>query len=404
MRIVLAAMLVAILACAAPKAARRPNGIAISEDGRSVVIEGETWRAPEGVVFFQRDGTLHVVSLVPGSIFDVRVALDEAGRPVEPTDAPFAVRSGTVRFRNSAQLPAGTARLVDGGQLYRHDEHFHLTHRYENEDWQALYRAREDDSPFPPVMRQVAGVVLATVLDMRIPGSSDEAMTQALHRVDSILAKARHAVDVQAPAKQVMGMVLHDFEISEDGKSLSIEGRTYRGEGGVRFSYCGDHFHVEAPATGWTQAVALREVEPGRFDFPRSVFFSVENGNVTERSGDAPWRELLAKRQIHVVGDAWFVTEQYPSVPLAALKAAAIDEKLPAQIRDRARASLREVLPLRLDVDGDAEFRARLASIEQALEHRWRDIERDLRAVPAAHEEPKVRPPPARRGAAAKKK
>lgn len=402
MRIVLAALPVALLACALP-GARRTNGIVIREEGRSVVIGGETWRAPEGVVFFQRDGTLHVVSLVPGSIFDVRVAVDERGRPIAPADAPFAVRSGSVRFRNRAQLPAGTARLVDAGQLYRHDEHFHLTHNYENGDWQALYRAREDDSPFPPVMRQVAGVVLATVLDMRIPGSSDEAMTQALRRVDSILAKTRRAVDAQAPAKQVMGMVLHDFEISADGKALSVEGRSYRGAGGVRFSYCGDHFHVEAPASGWTQAIALGEMEPGRFDFPRSVFFTVDNGVVAERSGDAPWRELLAKRQIHIVGDAWFVTDAYPSAALAALKSAATDEKVPAQIRERARAGLREVLPLRLDIDGDAEFRARLASIEQALDQRWRDVERDLRTG-AAQKEPRPRPTPAKRAAGAKKK
>jgi hypothetical protein len=46
---------------------------------------------------------------------------------------------------------------------------------------------------------------------------------------------------------------------------------------------------------------------------------------------------------------------------------------------------MREILPLRLDVEGDAEFQARLASIEQALDRRWREMEREISASRKKH-------------------
>jgi hypothetical protein len=206
MRTPLPMLLLAAVACAGP-AARPPastsNGarspLAIDREGRTVVIAGEGWRAPGGIRFFERDGALHVVSLVPGNAFDVAVQIGPDGRPQIPADAPFEVKDGTLSLRDRAAAPV--ARLTESGQLYRHGDHFHLTHRYENSDWQAIYRARLDGSPVAPATRQVAAAVLATLLDARVAGGSEEATARSMRRTEKVIALARRAIEAELPAK-----------------------------------------------------------------------------------------------------------------------------------------------------------------------------------------------------------
>lgn len=377
MRNLVAVLASVALACATGIPGRR--SLSIAEDGRSVTCRGETWRAPGGVSFFQRGGALHVISLVPGNTFDVRVPRDASGRLAPPADAPFEVADGLVRLRDRSVAPgSSTAQLVDGGQLYRHDDHFHLTHVYRNADWQALYRARAEDSPLPPVTRQVAAVILAMLVDARIPGASEDATISAMRRVESVVAKGRRAVEAQLPAKQAVAMVLHDFEIAEGGRNLAIEGRTFSAEGDVRFSYCGDHFHVESPKLGWSHPVPLGGLEPGRFEMPPSVFFEAgQGGTVAERAGGA-WRDLLASGRIRRAGDAWYVSEDYPNPRLSELRRAEADASIPQPLRERVRAAVMEILKVRLDIESDDAFRARLASVEQAIDLRWRELEREV--------------------------
>ncbi len=305
MRTVVALVMLPVLAACGH--AQRPP--AVADDGRAAIVGGHAWRAPDGVSFFERDGALHVVSVEPGAAFDVAVPLDDRGRPALPADAPFQVRDGVVVHRDRSLPP--TRRLVETGQLYPHDDHFHLTHLWDNADWRALYRAREDDSDLPGATRQAAAFALATLLDHRIPGRSEEATARGVRRMAETVSRARRAVEGAFPAKQIMAMVLHDFEILEDGATLSIEGKVYRAAGGVRFAYCGDHFHVEDAGGAWGQPISLLEVESGSFDLPPSMFFEVSGETVTTRAGNAAWKDLLARGEIKLGGDRWYVTERY---------------------------------------------------------------------------------------------
>lgn len=357
----------------------RPQRLAVADDGKSAIVGGQAWHAPEGVTFFERMDALHVVSLVPGATFDVAIPLDDEGRPVVPVNAPFDLVEGTIHLRDRTLPP--TARLVETGQLYPHDDHYHLTHRWENPDWRALYRAKRDDSQLPGATRQVAAYALATLLDHRIPGATEEATTHAMRRMTETVSRARRAVEGKAPAKQIMAMVLHDFEILEDGATLSIEGKVYKAADGLRFAYCGDHFHVEEATGAWAHVVSLASLEPGRFEMPSSIFFEVNGGGaVLPRAGAAPWKELLARGEIKLVGDRWFVSEKYGLPAYQRLQKATLDENVPPHLREQARRSVIEVLKLPLEVDGDAAFQARLVAIDGVIERRWRELEAQLPA------------------------
>lgn len=362
------------LACA--HGSKRP--LAVSDDGRSAIVGGQSWRAPEGVTFFERQATFHVISLVPGSVFDVEIPFGPDGRPIVPENAPFDLRDGVVVLRDRSLPPM--AQLVDTGQLYRHDDHYHLTHRWENPDWRALYRAREEDSDLPPGTRQVAAFALATLLDQRLPGASEAATARGLRRMAETVSRARRAVDGKYPAKQIMAMVLHDFEVMEEGTTLSIEGKVFRAADGVKFTYCGDHFHVEDAGGAWSHPISLANAEPGQFEMPGSMFFEVTGETVATRAGSLAWKELLGHGQIHLDGDRWVVTERYGLPAFARLQRASLDDGVPRPARELARRKVIEVLKLPLEVESDAAFRARLAAIDAAIEGRWREVEAQLPA------------------------
>ncbi len=380
MRLAATPLLAAALACAAVPVDGGPARFEVSPDGRAAAAGGETWRAPDGVTFFQRGAELHVVSLVPGRFFDVSVPLGEDGRFAWPENAPFEAVGGELRFP-VGRGPASVDELIESGQLHRHDDHYHLTHRFQNEDWQALYRARADDSPLPPMRRRVAAVVLAILVDQRIPGGGEEVTARAVARAASIIGKARRAVEAGLLARQIESMTAHDYEILDGGRVLAIEGQTYRAADGVRFAYCDSHFHVESAAGLWAHPIALEADEPGHFAFPRSIFFEVRDGGlVAERKSTARWRQLAESGQIHFVRDHWHLTEGYRHPRLKQLMAAMDDPKLTEAMRGRARGRVLDVLRLRLDLGTEAEFEGRLGAIDRVIDWQWRDFDREARA------------------------
>ena len=224
----------------------------------------------------------------------------------------------------------------------------------------------------------MAAFALATLLDHRIPGKTEEATARGMQRMTDIVARARRAVEGKYPAKQIMAMVVHDFEILDDGGTLSIEGKVFKAADGVKFTYCGDHFHVEDASRAWAHPIHLDAAEPGQFDMPPSMFFDVNGSAVALRAGAAPWKELLAAGQIKLNGDRWNVSEKYANAAFVRLEKATLDERVPPHLREAARRSVLEFMKLPLDVDSDAALTARLAAVDRAAEARWRELEAQL--------------------------
>jgi len=353
-----AATLSLLASCALFRPAR------VSEDGRQLHVDGERWEAQDGLTLFERGEELHVVAVGPGATFDVAVRFRADGRPDWPAEGPFVVTDRVIRLRTTG---ARVAALVESRQLHPHDEHFHLTARYQNPDWQALYAMRGEGSPLEPARRQLAASALAELLDERISGASEEATAAALRRVDSVVGKVRRAVQAGLPGREVLGILTHDFEISEDGRQLEIEGRRYRAGEGVRFAYDGSHFHVESRSGTWVHVVRLEGVEPGDFELPPSLFYELHGDVVEARPTSSRWQALADSRQIRFVRDHWHLTEAYEPLRAAGLLAAADDASLPEADRDRARGRALDVLRLRLDVGSEEELEARLAAADRMI-------------------------------------
>ena len=332
--------------------------LVVSEDGQVVTAGGEQWTAPDGTTFYQRGDVLHVVSNSPGRRWDVAVSVGPGGRLAWPEDGPFEAKDGALH-----------PRAARADQLYPHDDHYHLTHRFQNDDWQALYRLRQEDSPLPPIRRQVVAAVLALLLDERIPGTSVEATDKALRRMVSIISKARRAVDGGVGARAIEAIVTHDFEIRDDGQTMEIEGQVFRAAAPVRFAYCATHFHVEEASGKWAQPVDFERGQNGGFAWPGSIFFEVRpDGTLTERPPSTRWRRLSDSGQVRFTRDHWHITEAYAHPALQEILKTIANPALPEPHKDEARALALEVMRLRLDVGSDAEFEARLGAIDQAIE------------------------------------
>lgn len=273
------------------------------------------------------------------------------------------------------------ARTVTAEGLYLHDDHYHLTHSFQDEDWQALYRDRADGSPLPPIRRQIAATILAQLLDQRIPGASPEATEQGLRRLRSVIAKVRRAVEGDAPARAIEAIVTHDFEIRDEGRSLEVAGQRFRAQPPVRFAYCGDHVHVEDEGGKWAQAVELEGQVPGAFAWPGSIFFEVgADGAVTERKSSSRWRELSDGGQIHFSRDHWHVTERYGNPGLRFILATMDDAQAAPPVREKARALAFELLRLRLDTGSDAELEVGLRAIDATIDRAAEALAKELPA------------------------
>lgn len=375
---------VALLGCAhlAGPGTGSKAALVVSEDGRTVTVGGETWTAPAGVSFYQRGSVLRVVYAAPGRSWDVAVAVGPNGKLAWPSDAPFQAAGGALTVRASSGRGSEVEQLIASGQLYPHDDHFHLTHQLQNEDWKALYRAREEDSPLPPIRRQVAATVLAMLVDMRLPGKTPEATAKALGRMTSIIGKVRRGVEGDVPAPAIESMALYDFELRDDGRTMELEGKTYRAGKGVRFAYCGSHIHVEGTDGKWAQPVDLEPRTNGDLAWPSSIFFAAApDGTVSERPGSTRARRLIDGGQVRFSREHWHVTETYQNPRLQYVLKLIEDPKIPTSIKDRARGAALELMRLRLDTGTEAEFDARLEAIDQAIDRTAAELEKELKAA-----------------------
>lgn len=352
--------------------------VRVSPDGRELEVDGERWRAQDGLTLFERDGRVHVVSVGPDSGFDVAVPFGPDGRPAWPARAPFEVTGGTIRLLDKG---GSVAALVESRQLHTHAEHFHLTSRYANADWQALYALRAEGSALDPVRRQLAASVLAELLDERLPGKSEQATLAALRRLDSVMAKAHRAVLAGQSGQEVLGILGHDLEISEGGRKLEIEGQRFRAAEGVRFVYDAGHFHVESTAGTWVQVVQLDAVDPGSFELPPSIFYELKDGVIEARPTLGLWQTLAESHQLRFTNDHWHLTEAYR--PVRPLLIAAEDKKLSEGQRDRARGRALEVLRVRLDLTSEQELQSQLAALDQLIARLIAETERERRSPPA---------------------
>jgi hypothetical protein len=356
-----------------------PRTFTISDDGRAVTAGGERWTAPGDAVFFQRGDVLHVVSTTADPTWDVAVRLGTSGKLVWPADAPFDAVGGALVLR-PAKAAQATEHLVESGQLHPHDDHYHLTHRFQNDDWQALYRLRADDSPLPPIRRQVTATVLALLLDERIPGSSPEATDKALARMVSIIGKARRAIDGDVGARAIETIITHDFEIRDEGRTVEIGGQVFHAKDPIRFSYCSGHFHVQDLDQKWAQPVELEGQAAGGFAWPGSIFFEAQpDGTVAERTASTRWRRLADSGQVRFTRDHWHVTEAYAHPRLQYILKVIGDTRLSDRLRDQARALALDVMRLRLDTGSDAEFNARLDAIDQTIDRAAAALEKEAR-------------------------
>jgi hypothetical protein len=359
-----------------------PSPLTISPDGRTVTAGKETWTTPDEVLFYQRGDVLHVVSSSHGRAWDVAVPIGAGGRLDWPRDAPFEAVGGALKLRVGDATPE-IAQLIESGQIHIHDDHYHLTHEFKDDDWQALYADRADGSPLTPVRRQVAATVLALLLDQRIPGAAPEATEKALRRMRSMIGKARRAVEGGTGARAIETIITYDVEIRDEGRTLDIGGQLFRAADPVRFAYCSGHFHVEDSGGRWAQPIELEGQPPGAFEWPSSIFFELrDGGTIAERTAPSRWRMLAEGGQIRFTRDHWHVTENYANPRLRFILQAMEDPKVAAPLRESARALAFELMRLRLDTGSDAEFEARLDSVDQVIERGAGELEKAIKSGP----------------------
>ncbi|MGC4115922.1 MAG: hypothetical protein QM765_15300 [Myxococcales bacterium] len=369
MRTLLTAALGLLASCVA---APVRSDLEVAADGRTAVYRGQKWAADEGLVFFQRGSSLFAVSSIPGKPLDLAAEIAADGTLHWPMDPRVEGLHGTLRWRT--ELSAVGARIATG-ELHPHEDHLHLTHRYTNPDLQALYQAREDPA-FSPVRQQVAGAVVAMLVEQRLPGANEAAASAGLARIDRVLARLHRAFLAGVGAPALSDILGHDFEITEGGHTVVVEDQTFRAADGLRFGYCSGHFHVEDAGNRWAQVVEFGQPDTA-FAFPESPLFAVAaDGLVAALPGPKLWRDLLESGQIQMLRDHWHLTAKFEDPAFGRLFALADAAEAPEEQRARARDAAFELMRLKLDLRSGTAFEASIAAVREAASRALAEIER----------------------------
>jgi len=374
-----------LAACAGPIAEQKAL-FTISADGQTLTIDGAAWTAPEGVSFFSRGTELHVISLEAGASFDVAVPLQSAAPLVWPKNPYFEAASGRLRVKMSVSSEALTSLLATG-QVLVHNDHFHLTKGYQNDDWQLLYRLRAEDSDRTEVERKTLAYLIAKLLEVRIPGGSKEEALASMKRLDEIISRIRRGFFANMTPAQLGSVADHNYEISDDGRRLTIESQVFLTHGEVRFAYCCEHFHVEDAQGKWGQVIEFPDGGMGdRFIFPDSIFFAVcEDGTLVEKQTPTRWRSLMKSDQLRMRNGHWHLSEKYANKDLARIQQAGNDNNLSPAVRNDAQGRLLSVLTLRLGMGSDRELDESLEVADRAIANTWQEFKEKWKAEPAGH-------------------
>lgn len=344
----------------------------IAEDGRTAVYRKQLWSAGQDLAFFQRGSDLHLVSQLADRPMNLKAEALPDGTLRWPADPRIEVAHNVVRWRTAT---SAALERVKQGQLHPHESHLHLTHHYDNPDLQALYRARQENSPYPPIRRQIAAALIALLVEEKLPAESDEIVTASLRRLDRVLAKVRRGFEAGLAATALTDMLSHDFEIREESRLVEVEGRVFRAGEGLRFAYCSNHFHVQDTADRWAHPVEFGE--PGAFSFPPSPLFAVSpQDEVYALPGPKLWREMLERGEIQMLRDHWHLTARFGDPSFVALRAVADDPQRPEEIRLRARDAAFEILRARLELKDEASFEASVARVRKAAAAALKDLEK----------------------------
>jgi hypothetical protein len=345
------------------------GALRVSADGLSARVGRRALKAGPGVKLFERNGVLHAVRLDPPA-FDVAVAV-----PMPPNPYVKLTPGGTVL---PLDQPDDPRPFVERGELNVHEDHLHLTQKYPYPAWRQLYAAREDDSPYEPVRRNGAKMVILRLLDVHIDATADH-FALALAHVNRLLDRAWRGFQDGWPARQIADALDRDFEVVGAGSEVLVGEARFIAAGGLRFERCSGaaHFHVAGPEE-YPFAVPIEVPQEGLFRFPSSLFYDVQGNLITPRPHTTLWAKMIEEGQIEQRLGHWHITTGYPSKELKRLRdyhERATDERM----RDAAKGALLDVLALGLAPRSEKDLRRLLVTFDGATRKRRVALEQRAR-------------------------
>jgi hypothetical protein len=199
----------------APVCAPPPAPVSVvSADGTHAKIGDVELTAGPDLAFFERADQLHIVGF-GATPFDLAL----------PTTAPFSLPANAFVKRLGegllvpASLPDDPLPLVTQGRLNVHEDHLHLTAKFERPAWQQLHAARIDGAPSDPSRRQAAAALVVKLLDVHIARAPAEFATSLAHLL-VLVDRTWSGFARGLPERELAEMIDLD-----DGRSVEAGGR-----------------------------------------------------------------------------------------------------------------------------------------------------------------------------------
>jgi hypothetical protein len=320
----------------------------------------KTYKAGRGIRFEARDGHFHVVA----KAFDIPVWPFADAEFTFPHTPYFVEKGGRVTAKKK---PDGAfARLLMEGQLLVHDDHYHLTRRFDDPGWQKLLAMSRPDSSYADLQRKVAtaGLVVFLQEDLELdPGTYAGELAHTKVR----MARFARAIDAGLAGPQAAFVLEHAAALDVGGKLLTIGRQQLAAGDGLEFSFCEHHVHVLGkPGIDVTVDAPKKPGAPWRV--PSNLFVTQDaEHRVTRRPLSADIQRLLESKKIVPHEHGYHVTRHFEEKVTRLIETAVADKTQPLAAREKLEVELKAVWDAELSIDSEAGLRAALGHARTQL-------------------------------------
>jgi len=251
------------------------------------------------------------------------------------------------------------------GQLLVHDDHYHLTRRFDDPAWQKLLAMSRPDSSYADLQRKVATAGLVVFLQEHL--ELDPTMyARALARAKLRMARFARAIDAGLVGPQAAFVLEHAAALDVGGKLLTIGSQQISAGEGLKFSFCEHHVHVLGePGID----VAIPEPAKGAtWRVPTNLFVSQDGKKrVNRRPLPADIKRLLVKKKLLAHEHGYHVTRHFEEKVTRLIEGVIADKTRPLATRVKLETELEAVWATALPIHDEGALRSALRHAKELL-------------------------------------
>jgi hypothetical protein len=346
----------------------------IDADGQRLVVGGRTYQAEPGLTFEGREHHFHVSGKVGDRRFSVAV-WPFRDVPFAFPPNPFFRETMDGWIKAKAVTRGSFAQLLGDGQLSPHEEHFHITRKFDDPAWQNIV-AMSASAQVDKLQQGLAQSVQVYFIKEHLFISSTDS-ARDLEALKVRLDRAWRGLNAGLAGPQMNFVLTHNALITPDGKVLHLGDRMLTAGDGLKLGFCRNHIHVLAEdvgaadnADGAANGMNLAVTPPASGQplvLPDNLFVTLQGDRLIQKTLSPELGRALAHGHLAATDGVYHVGAGFQREAVEGIRAALTDRAVHAEVRASLKARLSELQAAPVPINDEKALFASLADIGQRL-------------------------------------